>query len=293
MYYFVYEFVHLFIKLLMIILYTFHTQWLWWIRGDQGMREVLEDVGLKKEDLLVFLTDHEGAIRKAAKEFCTVVGCGCHGLQLPMRHVLPATKTRSTGDAGSPKLAVAPAAVVDRSESSSDSSDSDSDSSRDSSSDSDSAAETASPVAAAAGGGDGAGVELPPAAGLVADAPAHGGQTRKRKHIDTERAALTQELTPLFAKGRRLVKWFIHHDTVYNSLEDLCQSNMPPIAFKRFPRETATRWNSQTGQLCGVLYNEDAVAIGRSMSPYFAEKQENHERMTVMKNHVLDKILIL
>lgn len=284
-----------FIYLLLIILYTFHTQWLWWIRGDQGMREILEDVGLKNEDLLVFLTDHEGAIRKAAKDFCTVVGCGCHGLQLPMRYVLPATKTRSTGDAGSPKPAVAPAAVVDRSESSSDSSDSDSDSSSDSSSDSDSA-DTAGPLAAAAGGGEGAGVGLPPAPGLVAAAgaaAAHGGPTRKRKHIDPERVAITEELTPLFAKGRRLVKWFIHHDVIYNQLEDSCQNNDPPIPFKRFPRETATRWNSQTGQLSGVLYNDSAVAFGRSMSPYFAEKQENHERMSVMKNHVLDKIVIL
>ena len=50
-----------------------------------GMCQVLDNAGLTQEGILVFLTDHEAAIRKAAAELALPLGCGCHGLQLPLQ----------------------------------------------------------------------------------------------------------------------------------------------------------------------------------------------------------------
>ena len=61
-----------------------------WQAYKASVTEVLERVGLKPSDIFAAVTDHDGTIRKGFKA-CgfTLVGCCCHGLQLPIQHVLP------------------------------------------------------------------------------------------------------------------------------------------------------------------------------------------------------------
>ena len=52
-------------------------------------------MGLVLDDITCVLTDHESAVRAAAR------GCVCHALQLPMKHCLPPLRNRNTGAAPS------------------------------------------------------------------------------------------------------------------------------------------------------------------------------------------------
>ena len=53
------------------------------------------DVDIEKSDTAGFTTDHEGAVRNAARRLSDVaVGCACHGVQLPPRHVLPEVRNK-------------------------------------------------------------------------------------------------------------------------------------------------------------------------------------------------------
>ena len=58
--------------------------------------EVLAEMSITPEDAISFTTDHEQAQRNAVKSLADVaVGCACHGIQLPPRHVLPAVRQKT------------------------------------------------------------------------------------------------------------------------------------------------------------------------------------------------------
>ena len=65
---------------------------------------VMDDMEVSAADAISFTTDHEQAQRNALKTLAsTTVGCSCHGIQLPPRHVLPLVRERrqvKAGDAG-------------------------------------------------------------------------------------------------------------------------------------------------------------------------------------------------
>ena len=74
----------------------------------------MESMSLVNEDAIAFTTGHEQAQRKGVKSLADIcVGCSCHGIQLPPRHVLPPVKLKK-------------AKTAEDSDSSSDSSSSDS-----------------------------------------------------------------------------------------------------------------------------------------------------------------------
>ena len=57
--------------------------------------KVMTATDLASTDGIAFTTDHEGAQRSAVKSLAeTVVGCSCHGIQLPPRHVLPDVRSK-------------------------------------------------------------------------------------------------------------------------------------------------------------------------------------------------------
>ena len=64
----------------------------------------MNEYGLVKEDVAAFLADHDPALRKAIRELnMGVLGCGCHGLQLQPRHVLPAVHAKGFMDEEEPE----------------------------------------------------------------------------------------------------------------------------------------------------------------------------------------------
>ena len=55
----------------------------------------LAKVGLDAKDLTAGVSDHEGALRKGLRLLgVPLVGCGCHTLQLVVKHVLPPLRPR-------------------------------------------------------------------------------------------------------------------------------------------------------------------------------------------------------
>ena len=189
----------------------------------QAIDKVVRRMGVTLESTVAFISDHEGALRLATSKagYC-VLGCFCHGVQLPPRHVLPPTKVRS------------PAIVADV-ESSSESS---SDSSTDSSSEGE--------------------AEVGP--------PAAGAKRKRRVYEPDECERLRNAYTPLFAKSRAIIKWHVNNDTEYNATEKEARDQNRP--FKRFCRETATRWSSQQDSLCSVVYNDKALKKKKQEGTY-------------------------
>ena len=53
---------------------------------QEHIRAALEEMGLVLDDITCVLTDHESAVRAAARSFNNALGCACHALQLPMKH---------------------------------------------------------------------------------------------------------------------------------------------------------------------------------------------------------------
>ena len=68
---------------------------------QEHIRAALEEMGLVLDDITCVLTDHESAVRAAARSFNNALGCACHALQLPMKHCLPPLRNRNTGAAPS------------------------------------------------------------------------------------------------------------------------------------------------------------------------------------------------
>ena len=54
------------------------------------IKAAMDDMGLEADDIMAFISDHDGAIRKGMQMFDRpLLGCGCHALQLPLQHVFP------------------------------------------------------------------------------------------------------------------------------------------------------------------------------------------------------------
>ena len=179
------------------------------------------------ETLFCALSDHEGAIRRGCGKLgqeVASVGCGCHALQLPVQHALPALRTRryrrDEDEEGQPE-------------------EKDSGSS---SSDSDSSSSDSSP-------------ERPKLA-----VPA------KRKLVNPElvkiqkqREQVTSGMEPLVKKVRRLIRFYINHEELYNTLE--AQAKEANLPFCCFRTETATRWHSALDSWISVLANIQALQV--------------------------------
>ena len=55
----------------------------------------MASMSVVKGDVIAFTTDHEQAQRKGVKPLADIcVGCSCHGIQLPPRHVLPPVREK-------------------------------------------------------------------------------------------------------------------------------------------------------------------------------------------------------
>ena len=70
---------------------------------NKGYKDLLsvgmDEYALGSEDVAAFLADHAPSLRKAIRESnMGVLGCGCHGLQLQPRHVLPAVHAKGFAD---------------------------------------------------------------------------------------------------------------------------------------------------------------------------------------------------
>lgn len=60
------------------------------------LSDVMQTLGLTNSDFTMAIADHEGALRKALDKMeIPVLGCQCHFLQLPPKHVLPPLKHKA------------------------------------------------------------------------------------------------------------------------------------------------------------------------------------------------------
>ena len=212
--------------------------------------KAMNDMGIEIADVIAFTTDHDRTQRKAVRGLSNVmICCCCHGIQLIPRHMLPlvltkkqeieeeetATKEEDAEDETPP---VPPLLVEEADEEDGEDED---DSDEKSEGDEDEESEE--------------------------DAYDYDYTEEQLKYCDwicgeesysesdvahkAERFALRALLQPVFDKCRKLVKWFIHHHDIYNSFSMVCK----PEEWKRFQRETATRWSSQLSMICSVLHN--------------------------------------
>ena len=57
----------------------------------ESLNKILKDVGVALTDLVAVVSDHDGSLRKAIRNDLQLpaIGCQCHALQLPLKHVLP------------------------------------------------------------------------------------------------------------------------------------------------------------------------------------------------------------
>ena len=78
-----------------------------------------------------------------------------------------------------------------------------------------------------------------------------------------ERDHIRDALTPLFTKARCILKWMLHRHEVYNEFGRVCQQHKWP--WKRFDRETATRWSSQLDMLVSMLHNAKSMESARPL----------------------------
>ena len=67
------------------------------------------------------------------------------------------------------------------------------------------------------------------------------------------------EFEATFKAARKIVKYYYHHNDVYNHLEKLAHECNLPV--RRFQRDTATRFSSQVLLLGSVLYNHEAQEL--------------------------------
>ena len=72
-------------------------------------------------------------------------------------------------------------------------------------------------------------------------------------------------MQPIFIQARRIVKWYIHHPDYYTDLENTAAKYN--LHFRRFLRETATRWSSQVFMLQGVLTNTEVQRLQKAQNP--------------------------
>ena len=187
--------------------------------------KVLEDNQLSAKHLVCAVSDHEGSIRRGFRLMgLPLVGCGCHALQLTVKHFLPPLKTRQAASVSSS-------------------------SSSDSSSDDGSCASSEEDEPARARGR-----KQDPAAD---DEP---GRARGRKR-DPAAVKLQTSLKPFFKKMRAVVSHYKHNSDDFVTLQNDCKSTN--IVCKAYASETPTRWSSSLTSLTSVLVNNRGHVASR------------------------------
>jgi hypothetical protein len=195
----------------------------------KSLIEAIDPMDINPEHAQAFLADHEGALLAAIEELGFVpVGCGCHGIQLHPRHVLPPVKPRG--------------ALVEQAD---EMSDSDDDATSSESTDRGGEAEEEEIVEAVTG-----------------------MKRKRQVFEPEECAKLTSEHTPLFTKASRIIKWHVQYDTDYNELERESGAAQPPIPFRSFVRGTQTRWTSPDGSIASILCNQDSLLAKQQRGTY-------------------------
>ena len=55
----------------------------------------LVDAGFTPDDIMCFASDHDGFVQKGMRMFDRpLLGCACHALQLPVKHIMPALRSQ-------------------------------------------------------------------------------------------------------------------------------------------------------------------------------------------------------
>ena len=68
-----------------------------WAKYKEVTFKLLADIGVQPDDVWVAVSDHEGAIRKGLRmSGFQMLGCCCHGLQLPIKHVIPSKRPKKS-----------------------------------------------------------------------------------------------------------------------------------------------------------------------------------------------------
>ena len=211
-----------------------------WEAYRNSVTEVLGRVGLVPGDVFAAVTDHDGSIRKGfAACGFTMVGCCCHDLQLPIQHVIPSLNENKRKKAS-------PCGAS-------------SSSSTDSGSDSD--------------------AENKPELQKKKEPEKKKARRPPLTVTDPDRVALTNDLKPLFAKGRALCKQYFNLEDSYNKLEELATAAGVP--FKRMAKESAVRWSSVFDNVTSQLYNDEAFAVHRAKVASLPQKYTHGEATTM------------
>ena len=236
----------------------------------EKLQHILKRVGVELSDVLTVVSDYDAPLRKAIKTVLKLpaIGCQCHGVQLPVKHVMPPKETRtSCARAAAPAPDVAAADPHACSASSSDSS-----------------SESSSSSSEESGGDDLAGVAAPsapdpraPCPGTPLDAVAQAEEPAAAKgpaaaqparprypHLgltDPERVKLIEELTPYAQQIRRTIKWYINNSEDYNSMQENAKLNQTDVC--SFWTECPTRWDTTLLSWCSYLRNIQALILYR------------------------------
>ena len=200
----------------------------------EKLQEILKRVGVELSDVLTVVSDHDVPLRKAIKTVLKLpaIGCQCHGLQLPVKHVMPPKEPRTPcarAAAPAPGVAAADPHPCSSSDSSSESS---------STSQEEDAAREA------------------PAAAQPAPE-----RYRGLSRTDPERVKLIEELTPYDQKIRRTIKWYINNSEDYNSMQENAKLNQTDVC--SFWTECPTRWDTTLLSWCSYLRNIQALILYR------------------------------
>jgi len=208
-------------------------------RYRDAMLEALRLGGLTADDVLIGLSDHEGAVRRGMRLLLgattdlkighNLVGCGCHAFQLAPKHGLPPLRPKKK--ASQSAMAAAEASDEDDDGGSSDGSGSD---------------QSEEEELRGGDADDGA----PPA--------------RRGRKADPEHSRMQELLREPFAKYRATVKYYIQHEDDYNNMEEDAQTNKPqPLPFCAYATETPCRWSSSLSALVTVIHNNQASGVSR------------------------------
>jgi hypothetical protein len=205
-----------------------------WAFYGEKLQEILKRVGVELSDVLTVVSDYYIPLRRAIKTVLKLpaIGCQCHGLQLPVKHVMPPKEPRTPcarAAAPAPGVAAADPHPCSSSDSSSESS---------STSQEEDAAREAPAAAQPA-------PERYPQLGLT----------------DPERVKLIEELTPYDQKIRRTIKWYINNAEDYNSMQENAKLNKTDVC--SFWTECPTRWDTTLLSWCSYLRNIQALILYR------------------------------
>ena len=107
-------------------------------------------------------------------------------------------------------------------------------------------------------------------------------QDQPARDHQMERASIQAELVDSFRQVHSRVRWYGNHEHEYNDLEETAKkANLP---FKRYQRQTRTRWSSQVSELASDLFNNAAQSKQHQEKSYVPKPMdpatcEHHARI--------------